>query len=77
VEEEFFWDGRAAALREQVLQPIQNPIEMHESLDYLVKKLAMDTNYHRPLCQRVRLTGDYFGSHRPRAGTISPGASLV
>ena len=30
----FFWDGRAASLREQVLQPIQNPIEMHESLDY-------------------------------------------
>ena len=28
----FFWDGRAATLREQVLQPIQNPIEMHESL---------------------------------------------
>jgi cytochrome c peroxidase len=44
---EFFWDGRAASLREQVLQPIQNPIEMHESLDYLVKKLSNDTNYHR------------------------------
>src|SRR5262249_20841923 len=40
---EFFWDGRAASLREQVLQPIQNPIEMHESLDYLVKKLSADT----------------------------------
>jgi hypothetical protein len=26
----FFWDGRAATLREQVLQPIQNPIEMHD-----------------------------------------------
>jgi cytochrome c peroxidase len=44
---EFFWDGRASSLREQVLQPIQNPIEMHESLDYLVKKLGTDTNYHR------------------------------
>jgi len=44
---EFFWDGRAPSLREQVLQPIQNPIEMHESLDYLVKKLSTDTNYHR------------------------------
>jgi cytochrome c peroxidase len=44
---EFFWDGRAASLREQVLQPIQNPIEMHESLEYLMKKLSTDTNYHR------------------------------
>jgi cytochrome c peroxidase len=35
----FFWDGRAASLREQVLQPIQNPIEMHESLTNVVSKL--------------------------------------
>jgi cytochrome c peroxidase len=26
----FFWDGRAASLREQALQPIQNPLEMHD-----------------------------------------------
>jgi cytochrome c peroxidase len=44
---EFFWDGRAASLREQVLQPIQNPIELHESLNYLVTKLSADANYHR------------------------------
>jgi cytochrome c peroxidase len=36
---EFFWDGRAKSLREQVLQPIQNPIEMHQSLTILVAKL--------------------------------------
>jgi cytochrome c peroxidase len=36
---EFFWDGRAKSLREQVLQPIQNPIEMHQSLTNLVVKL--------------------------------------
>lgn len=35
----FFWDGRAPSLREQVLQPIQNPIEMHETLDNAVAKL--------------------------------------
>src|SRR5262249_50725477 len=35
----FFWDGRAASLREQVLQPIQNPIEMHENLSNVVAKL--------------------------------------
>src|ERR1051325_4123173 len=36
----FFWDGRAATLREQVLQPIQNPKEMHESLSNVVAKLT-------------------------------------
>lgn len=35
----FFWDGRAPSLREQVLMPIQNPIEMHESLPAVVAKL--------------------------------------
>ncbi len=35
----FFWDGRARTLREQVLMPIQNPIEMHESLTNVVRKL--------------------------------------
>src|SRR6185436_10357522 len=35
----FFWDGRAPTLRQQVLEPIQNPVEMHESLTNLVAKL--------------------------------------
>jgi len=43
--QEFFWDGRAKSLRQQVLEPIQNPIEMHQSLTNLVRKLAATTNY--------------------------------
>jgi cytochrome c peroxidase len=43
----FFWDGRAASLREQVLQPIQNPLEMHEPLAAAVAKIAADKNYPR------------------------------
>lgn len=43
----FFWDGRAATLRQQVLEPIQNPIEMHEPLTNLVTKISADTNYAR------------------------------
>ena len=35
----FFWDGRASSLRAQVLEPIQNPIEMHETLTNVVAKL--------------------------------------
>ena len=45
---EFFWDGRAKSLREQVLQPITNAIEMHQSLTNLPEKLARrDENYPR------------------------------
>ena len=41
----FFWDGRAASLREQVLQPIENPSEMHETLPHVVEKLSRDARY--------------------------------
>ncbi|MFP6865340.1 MAG: MbnP family protein [Roseibacillus sp.] len=36
----FFWDGRAPSIREQVLQPIQNPIEMHETLPHVIEELS-------------------------------------
>lgn len=42
---EFFWDGRAKSLREQVLQPIQNPVEMDQSLTNLVSELGRTDNY--------------------------------
>ncbi len=41
----FFWDGRAVTLRQQVLQPIQNPVEMHATLPNVVAKIATDKNY--------------------------------
>lgn len=43
----YFWDGRAPTLREQSLQPIQNPIEMHASLHDVVKHLQNDRAYPR------------------------------
>ena len=39
---QFFWDGRAARLRDQVLQPIQDPVEMHQSLPHLVQLLSKE-----------------------------------
>lgn len=42
----FFWDGRAATLREQVLQPIQNSNEMHENLTRVAAKLAVEKDKH-------------------------------
>ena len=42
---EFFWDGRAHLLRDQSIEPIQNPIEMDESLDNVISKLEASKNY--------------------------------
>jgi cytochrome c peroxidase len=41
----FFWDGRAASLEEQVLQPIQNPIEMAMTLEQVEARLQADAGY--------------------------------
>ncbi len=40
-----FWDGRAGSLEEQALGPIQNPIEMAETLPSVVKKLKAAPEY--------------------------------
>ncbi len=45
---EFFWDGRAKRLRDQVLQPIQDPLEMHQGLPELVEKLSKDARNYPP-----------------------------
>ncbi len=42
---EFFWDGRASSLRQQVLMPIQDGKEMHEPLKELVDKLTSAPGY--------------------------------
>jgi cytochrome c peroxidase len=41
----FFWDGRASTLRQQVLMPIQNAAEMHQSLDSVIAKLGASREY--------------------------------
>ena len=44
----FFWDERANSLEDQVLMPIQDPVEMGLTLDELVTKIqALD--YYEPL----------------------------
>lgn len=44
---EFFWDGRAKSLREQVLMPIQDAHEMNEKLENVIAKVEADTDYVR------------------------------
>lgn len=51
----FFWDGRAVSLREQVLMPIQDHLEMNMKLETVVQRLQGDEK----ICQAFE---DAFGS---------------
>ena len=50
-----FWDGRAPRARDQALMPIQDPLEMHETLENAVAKLQAMQIYKD---QFVRAFGD-------------------
>lgn len=41
----FFWDGRANGLENQALDPVTNPIEMHDTWSNVVSKLQADSDY--------------------------------
>jgi len=43
--ESFFWDGRSQTLEQQIIQPVINPIEMHEQWVNVVGKLNADVEY--------------------------------
>jgi cytochrome c peroxidase len=41
----YFWDGRSATLEEQVLLPVQDPVEMHTTWPSVISKLKSDERY--------------------------------
>ena len=41
----FFWDGRATTLEEQALAPIENPVEMDLSVDSVLQRLRVNSDY--------------------------------
>lgn len=51
-----FWDGRAMTLEEQIVGPIENPLEMGSSLAEVSAKLAADDTYVEAF-QRIYPTG--------------------
>lgn len=55
---DFFWDGRMSSLEEQVLDPVRNPIEMHEEWSDAVAKLSVITEYRE-------MFGKAFGTEEP------------
>jgi cytochrome c peroxidase len=50
-----FWDGRSPSARDQALRPIQDPLEMNETLPNVIAKLSADKKYTD---QFVRAFGD-------------------
>lgn len=50
-----FWDGRSPTVRDQALKPIQDPLEMNETLQNVVQKLSKDKKYTN---QFIRAFGD-------------------
>ena len=42
---QFFWDGRANLLRDQALLPIQDELEMKETLEDVIAKLSAEQTY--------------------------------
>ncbi|SFT55011.1 Methanobactin biosynthesis cassette protein MbnH [Lishizhenia tianjinensis] len=42
---QFFWDGRADLLRDQAILPIQDHLEMDESMENVITKLKNDQQY--------------------------------
>lgn len=43
----FFWDGRAGTLEDQVLMPVEDPVEMHETWATAIAEIKLDTTYVR------------------------------
>lgn len=50
-----FWDGRSQLVRDQALKPIQDPLEMNETLENVVAKLSAMKTYRD---QFIRTFGD-------------------
>lgn len=44
-QQSFFWDGRAQTLEQQILEPIPNPVEMHQEWKDAIVKLKSDQYY--------------------------------
>jgi cytochrome c peroxidase len=50
-----FWDGRSPNLRDQALRPIQDPLEMNETLENAIEKIKAVKDYRH---QFIRAFGD-------------------
>tara|TARA_B100000795_G_scaffold82181_1_gene59371 strand:+ start:25019 stop:26194 length:1176 start_codon:yes stop_codon:yes gene_type:complete len=64
----FFWDGRSSTLEKQVLVPVIDPIEMHETWKNAIVKLKGEEVYNRMFYEAF-CTADYDSTHAAKAIT--------
>jgi len=62
----FFWDGRAETLEQQILEPVPNPIELHQSWANAVMKLKAEKRYSDAFFQ-VFKTREFDSTHVVKA----------
>jgi cytochrome c peroxidase len=62
----FFWDGRAATLEQQILEPVPNPVEMHQSWSAAVNKLKAESEYRNAFYRAFNVT-DFDSTHVAKA----------
>jgi len=64
----FFWDGRSPTLQQQALEPVKDPIEMHETWKSAIVKLKGEEAYNQMFYEAF-CTADYDSTHAARALT--------
>ncbi len=62
----FFWDGRKGTLEDQILEPIPNPVEMHQSWPDALAKLKKDVRYRNRFFQAFG-TSEFDSTHVAKA----------
>lgn len=58
----FFWDGRSTTIEAQALEPVMDPIEMHETWTNAINKLKGDDVYNR-MFYEAYCTESYDSTH--------------
>lgn len=62
----FFWDGRSHTLEEQILEPVPNPVEMHQAWPKAISKLRQDVDYRNQFYKAFGVT-DFDSTHVAKA----------
>lgn len=62
----FFWDGRAATLEEQVLMPVEDTVEMHETWSNFMSEIRDDEYYNVMFYEAFGVVG-YDSTHAAKA----------
>lgn len=63
---DYFWDGRAHTLEEQVLMPVEDPIEMHESWSHFMGEIRDDERYKTMFFEAFGVVG-FDSTHAAKA----------